>query len=124
MTLTEQSIQRDLEFVAIFSPSFSSREDHIHRAVNQHLLDAGLDTISCSDLGDFIEADGYRQFLDAGGRNIWRGIGLRSDRMEERLATPEDLYPVVARSTHSPHGKLIESGVVDYISSNIEDLDF
>lgn len=92
--------------------------------INQYLLDAGFDTISCDELCEIMEADGYRKFLDAEGRTIWRGVGLRSDKTEEQLATPEDLYPVVARSTYSSYGKLMEAGVVNHISSDTDTLNF
>lgn len=95
--LTKHNLNQTLESVVIFSPSLWVREDHLHRSINQHLLDAGFDTIPCDELCEIMEADGYRRFLDAEGRTIWRGIGLQSDRMEERLAIPEDLHPVMAR---------------------------
>jgi hypothetical protein len=92
------SISEILGRITVRASSAFVREDHLHRKINQHLLDSDHDTITRSDLIHYMISRGYQRFLDASDRTIWRGIGLLSDRKEETVVPIEEIYPVRIRS--------------------------
>jgi len=94
----KQAITDTIDQIAVSLPSAFVREDHLHRDVNQHLLDSGHDTITKSELIHYMESRGHQRFLDASDRTIWRGIGLLSGRDEKMVVPIEEIYPVRIRS--------------------------
>ena len=68
----------------------------LHREINTELRDRGCKTVSTEDLAHYMELKDYRWCLDACGDRIWRGLGLLSDREEERAVELERLYPASA----------------------------
>jgi hypothetical protein len=69
-----------LDFLTIPCRNLLVNADHLHHEINRVLLDLGHDTISRDELRDLLQDDlDYRDVLEADGRVVWRGIGLRNE---------------------------------------------
>jgi hypothetical protein len=81
--------------------------DLLHHEINRVLLDLGLDTVGRDELHELLHGDlDYHDVLDDHGRVVWKGLGLRSYKVED-VPTVYDAADVTSvaheESTPSPH---------------------